>query len=269
MKTFYSLVTIFIFFISLRVHATENADLIRDKHFRLLCQSSISFLDMKSPLMIGNRNVDLKYLESILKQTKIEWTNESLSVNGAAVDAVNIPSNKVVIINRNGWDKLDQITKSQLCLHELWGVAFNDQQDDRYFYSTQMINILRLSILKSSMNLAECIPIENANLPSISINISNEFFMVLASSVIDEVPVGELSGYSQWIVKSGKTSNRSSAFVTLNNNEVLVHRFQGTKSKSFEELYISLDDSQLAINRIYSEQGTIVEEQKYQCGVII
>jgi hypothetical protein len=74
-------------------------------------------------------------LKEVLPKTQIR-SEENLKLNGEEVDAVNIPAESLIIVNRNTWPDLRKKERIQLVLHEFLWIAGYD--DSSYQYSAEI-----------------------------------------------------------------------------------------------------------------------------------
>jgi hypothetical protein len=269
MKNLSSLLLLTILSSSLSAFAFNSDDMFRERQFRLLCQSSLAFLEQASPLIISGRTIDLGAMKSALQNVRIEWTDKKLEVNGSAVDAINTPSQNLITLNRSSWDHIEQFSKTQLCLHELWGLTFHDHQDDRYLFSSQMVNNLRFSVLKNSLLLVQCAPSVPKTGAIISVSVATELFILFNVNVLKGDSKAELAGFGQWVDEEGKFTRKSSAFVTTNEDGILVERFSSPLNANYEQLLVPKYSTKNSMKQIYSEASKLLQQQNYQCVVTI
>ncbi len=77
----------------------------------------------------------IRKLQEVLPKTQIR-SEENLKLNGEEVDAINIPAENLIVVNRNTWPDLRKKEKIQLVLHEFLWIAGYD--DSSYQYSAEI-----------------------------------------------------------------------------------------------------------------------------------
>jgi len=122
--------------------------------FVRLSTFSLRALATVTPIRIQNRTVDLKAMESVLPKLDIRPTKDTLKIDGKIVDAINHPDDDSIDINIAGWEKRSDDTKLQLAIHEIWGLAFHDHQDDSFLYSTEMVKQVRTTGLRYEQEIS-------------------------------------------------------------------------------------------------------------------
>lgn len=110
--------------------------------FMMIATWTLNTLSQRGEIQINNRIVDVSAMSRLVAQAKIQPTDEKLILNGTPVSAINYPNQKRIIFNQDTWDSLDRRSKIQLCLHEFWGLAFSDHQDDNYAFSSALVDII-------------------------------------------------------------------------------------------------------------------------------
>jgi hypothetical protein len=91
--------------------------------------------------------VDLGALKNAILTTQVESTDEALILDGAAKDAINYPSEKLIVINRKSWgDTQNKLTRMTLSLHEYLGILGMD--DSKYLISMSAIKLFGSSIMR-------------------------------------------------------------------------------------------------------------------------
>jgi len=84
--------------------------------------------------------INLPALRQAILDTKIESTEESLSLNGVPKDAINYPSESRIIFNRLRWSEISETQKPAFVLHEYLGILGVD--DSSYKYSQPLLDKL-------------------------------------------------------------------------------------------------------------------------------
>jgi len=110
--------------------------------FQMIAIWALNTLSQRGEININQRTVDVSAMSRLVTQTKIQSTDEKLVLNGMPVSAINYPAEKRIIFNEDTWKSLDQQAKMQLCLHEYWGLAFADHQDDGFIFSSNMVQMI-------------------------------------------------------------------------------------------------------------------------------
>ena len=107
-----------------------------------LVSNGLHALANRGVVEVNGRTIDFALMALKLRDAKILTSNEPLSLNGANVNAINYPETGEIVIDAKAWARLKTPTKLQLALHELWGLAYHDGQDDRYQFSKGLKQII-------------------------------------------------------------------------------------------------------------------------------
>lgn len=104
---------------------------------------AIEFVSIASDILdylevSGSDGLDLVKLKEVMKTTKVESTDKALSLKGVPKDAINYPTEKRIIFNRNAWGNSKEAQKPRLVLHEYLGVMGID--DASYSRSTELLS---------------------------------------------------------------------------------------------------------------------------------
>jgi len=103
---------------------------------------AIEFVTIASDILnyLGDTDsggLDLEKLKEVMKTTKVESTNQALSLGGIPKDAINYPTEKRIIFNRTAWGNSKEGQKPRLVLHEYLGILGVD--DSSYALSTLLL----------------------------------------------------------------------------------------------------------------------------------
>ncbi|MBS1969672.1 MAG: hypothetical protein JSU04_05170 [Bdellovibrionales bacterium] len=103
---------------------------------------AIEFVSVASDILdylqyTADGKVDLAKLKEVVKATKVESTNQLLSLKGMPKDAINYPAEKRILFSRTAWGNAKEAEKPRLVLHEYLGVFGAD--DSSYALSTDLL----------------------------------------------------------------------------------------------------------------------------------
>jgi hypothetical protein len=123
-------------------------------------------------IVINGRKIDIKAMQDALANLKeIRPTDKELpAVNGKPVCLINHPGAKALDMNVPCFDSYDEDTKLQMGFHEVWGLAFNDKQDDTYFFSAKLVQKVKNRGPASEVAVSEIVRMNGNAIESISKN---------------------------------------------------------------------------------------------------
>ena len=83
----------------------------------------INSLMAQSPIQVESQTIDITILQKNLKLVKVQSLRSELTLNGAAVDAINDPEAMRIDFSEPRWRSLTDESKTRLILHELLGLS--------------------------------------------------------------------------------------------------------------------------------------------------
>lgn len=90
----------------------------------------------------GGVDADQKLVIESLKnvvRTASVYSENTVSLKNHEVDAVNFPSNKIIVVNRTRWSQFSELEKVLLVIHEYLWLTGRDDSD--YKYSFRLIKL--------------------------------------------------------------------------------------------------------------------------------
>jgi hypothetical protein len=113
--------------------------------FYQLGQATLKSLNQTHPIVeAGAVRVQISDLVGALESSTVEFSNETLSLNNVAVQAINTPSQKRIVVSQKAWAGLSPSQKRQLIVHELLGLLGID--DTHYKTSASICGLFSGSI---------------------------------------------------------------------------------------------------------------------------
>ena len=93
---------------------------------------------------------------SVFKNTDVQITKKDLTLSGVDVAAINYPDSNQIIFEIASWDKLSDVSKIQLVIHEIIGLTHRNVLDDSNYEASRALTslVLRSGVENVALNLA-------------------------------------------------------------------------------------------------------------------
>jgi hypothetical protein len=112
--------------------------------FKYIGIRALSVLANRSDTQQLTKDFNAASALSVFKKTDVQITKKDLKLNGVDVAAINYPTPNQIIFEIASWDKLSDVSKIQLVIHEIIGLTHRNVLDDSNYEASRTLTLLVL-----------------------------------------------------------------------------------------------------------------------------